>query len=42
MLVLEDKYTIRNYTDNMSDDEFYEFCLLNKDLRIERDKMEIF
>ncbi len=38
MLVLENKYTIRNYTDNMSDEEFYEFCLLNKDLRIERDK----
>ncbi len=38
MLVLENKYTIQNYSENMTDEEFLHFCMVNKDMRIERDK----
>jgi hypothetical protein len=29
---------IKNYSENMTDEELIEFCALNKELRIERDK----
>jgi hypothetical protein len=29
---------IKNYSENMTDEELVEFCALNKELRIERDK----
>ncbi len=37
VLELESRYTIRNYSDNMTDEAFYSFCAENRDLRIERD-----
>jgi len=37
MLIVEG-HKIKNYSEQMSNDELYEFCLQNKGLRIERDK----
>ena len=37
-MIIFEGYKIQGLTDNMSDDEFYEFCIANKELRIERDK----
>ena len=37
MLIIEG-HPIRNYSEQMTDEEFFEFCLENKELRIERDK----
>ena len=36
MLIVEN-LKINHYTDNMTDEELYEFCVLNSDLQIERD-----
>ncbi len=36
MIVFQD-FEIYQLADDMTDDEFYEFCVANKDLRIERD-----
>ena len=40
MLVFESEitYTVQNHSENMTDEEFYDFCAANRDLRIERDK----
>ncbi len=37
MLIIEG-HQIKNYSEHMTDDMLYDFCLQNKDLRIERDK----
>lgn len=37
MLIVEG-HKIKNYSEHMTDDELYEFCMQNKGLRIERDK----
>jgi len=39
MLIMEfdKRYTLKNYSANMTDEEFYVFCSENKDFRIERD-----
>lgn len=37
MLIVEN-YKIQNYSDQMTDEELYEFCVMNRDLRIERDQ----
>lgn len=36
MLIVEG-HKILNYSEHMNEDEFYEFCQMNKELRIERD-----
>lgn len=36
MIVFQD-FEVYQLADNMTDDEFFEFCVANKDLRIERD-----
>jgi len=38
MLIIEDKYQIVKYKDNMTEAEFYEFCAANENMQIERDK----
>ena len=39
MLIMEfdKRYTLKNYSANMTDEEFYVFCSENRDFRIERD-----
>ena len=38
MILVENKYKIQNYSENMTDDELFEFCAINETLHIERDK----
>jgi len=35
---IDTRYTIQNYRENMTDSKFMEFCIVNKLMRIERDR----